>query len=200
MVVLQEAPLPVGGAAEGHVWLGDNPRVGVVAAGRNGYRVSPGPPSAVQAAFPVVVTGPSSFHLLAVWTKPKPGYSLGLWQELDAHREFLLAAPSVVLGDFNTNARWKHPRAVADHDRVVTRLETEFGLVSAYHAHHGVAQGAEAHPTHYFLWKEARPFHIDYCFVPKRWRVTGAEVGDYAAWRTLSDHRPLVVDVRVPTE
>jgi endonuclease/exonuclease/phosphatase family metal-dependent hydrolase len=194
-VVLQEAPLPAGGVAEGELWFGNNPRVGVVVAGFNGFRVTPGPESAVHAAYPVRVNGPASFHLLAVWTKHTTKYLEGLAAELDRHRGFLLARPAVVTGDFNSNTIWDKPKKPIDHTRLVQRLDEEFGLDSAYHRFHGVAHGQEPHPTYYFQWNEGKPFHIDYCFVPWAWGVAEVRVGEFAPWRALSDHRPLVVDL-----
>ena len=53
-----------------------------------------------------------------------------------------------------------------------------------------------ARASHYWLWKEANPFHIDYCFVPEAWvdLLTVVEVGSFADW-LQSDHRPLTVDI-----
>ena len=71
------------------------------------------------------------------------------------------------------------------------------GLVSAYHEFFGEAQGRETRPTCYLLWKKARPYHLDYCFVPKAWarRIRRVEVGSYEDWARHSDHRPLVVEL-----
>jgi endonuclease/exonuclease/phosphatase family metal-dependent hydrolase len=48
-----------------------------------------------------------------------------------------------------------------------------------------------------FSGAEDRPFHLDYCFVPRRWQLDRVLVGNYADWASLSDHRPVVVDVTV---
>src|SRR5690606_1092327 len=101
----------------------------------------------------------------------------------------------VLAGDFNSNAAWDRPNRPLDHSRIVNRLEADFGLVSAYHASTGCAYGGEVHATHYFRWQEDGPFHIDYCFVPREWRLSRVEVGGFEEWRELSDHRPLAVDV-----
>ena len=77
---------------------------------------------------------------------------------------------------------------------VSRRLHSE-GLVSAYHGDRPL--GRESDPTHYFQWRQDRPFHLDYCFVPRSWLLDRVHVGNYADWASLSDHRPVVVDVRV---
>jgi hypothetical protein len=92
-------------------------------------------------------------------------------------------------------ASWanNHAAAVADLHRL--------GLVSAYHVARGVAQGAEPEPTLY--WRDRRRdgpvYHIDYCFVPRRWtaRLAQVVVGGFDAWvgSGLSDHVPLIVEV-----
>ncbi len=82
---------------------------------------------------PVRISGPTSFHLLAIWTMPRPNYVGSLERSLDRYGDFLKAAPSVVAGDFNSHARFGARR----HNHLVDRLREEFGLVSAYHAFRG---------------------------------------------------------------
>jgi endonuclease/exonuclease/phosphatase family metal-dependent hydrolase len=77
----------------------------------------------------------------------------------------------------------------------VVRLLESHGLTSAYHTHHHEKQGAETLPTYYFYRHQDKPFHIDYVFVPKRWRVKSVEIGSFQDWGHLSDHVPVVVDV-----
>jgi endonuclease/exonuclease/phosphatase family metal-dependent hydrolase len=146
----------------------------------------------------VDITGPVPFRLLAVWTLAEHGYARSLAADLDTLAASGHEGPLVLAGDFNSNSIWDGPRRAFDHGRLVRRLENEFGLVSAYHARHQMAHGAERHATHFFLRDRDRPFHLDYCFVPREWvagirRVT---VRHHARWEALSDHRPLVVDWR----
>ncbi len=44
---------------------------------------------------------------------------------------------------------------------------SDAGLVSAHHEWNAETHGQEKTPTDYLLWKEDRPYHIDYCFVPR---------------------------------
>ena len=101
------------------------------------------------------------------------------------------------MGDLNSNVLWdsNHP-GDRNHSALVSLLQ-ELGLVSAYHSFHGEAHGEESKPTYYFQWKEQRPFHIDYCFIPEPWarNVRRVEIGGYEEWKEYSDHRPLLVEV-----
>jgi len=74
------------------------------------------------------------------------------------------------------------------------------GLVSAYHHFHGEEQGAESRPTLHMLKDRERPYHIDYCFVPKSWtaHIRSVDIGTYEGWIKYSDHCPLVVDLALP--
>src|ERR1035441_1156390 len=58
-------------------------------------------------------------------------------------------------------------------------------------------QVAETRPTYYFYRHQDKPFHIDYVFVPKSWRLKSVEVGSFREWGHLSDHVPVVVDVSI---
>jgi endonuclease/exonuclease/phosphatase family metal-dependent hydrolase len=42
-----------------------------------------------------------------------------------------------------------------------------------------------------------KPFHIDYCFLPKAWaeRISLVEVETFQEWEGHSDHRPLFVEI-----
>jgi len=77
----------------------------------------------------------------------------------------------------------------------------DFGLVSAYHAFHHVAHGYEAHATYRHQRNAAKPWHIDFCFVPAAWMssVTEVDVLDGDEWVARSDHLPLTVDIDFST-
>ncbi len=188
------------------VWVGRNPHKGLAVLGFRGHRVSLLPEHDPALAFiaPVRVEGPASFNLLAVWAqnasagltrKAEPG-PLNL--ALARYRDFLAAGPAAVAGDFNNNVFWDKPGWAMNHAGTVTRLEA-LGLVSAYHAARGEAQGAERRPTHYWRdrKKDGPTYHIDYIFVPRGWALRGLRVGNFAAGcgAGLSDHVPLVADI-----
>jgi endonuclease/exonuclease/phosphatase family metal-dependent hydrolase len=100
--------------------------------------------------------------------------------------------PTIVAGDFNASKSSPHLRNVA-------KLNGR-GLESAYHHFHGKRhEDQEEHPTSYWRWDPERPFHMDFVFVPREWRVEAVEVGtydDYLSRRRLSDHVPVVVTLQ----
>jgi hypothetical protein len=110
------------------------------------------------------------------------------------HRDWFTDTPVVAAGDFNSNVQWDANRPGRNHTEVVHLLEAH-GAISAYHAHHGEKQGAETQPTSYLYRHQDKPFHIDYIFVPKGWKLGSVEIGLFQEWGQLSDHVPVVVDV-----
>jgi len=145
---------------------------------------------------PVRVGGPVSFNLLAVWTWPAPSYVKAFLNGLSAYARLLGRGPTVVAGDFNGNPVFdvRKPRLkwwTAGFEQL-----HDAGLVSAYHTFNGVGFGAELHPTHHFLRKSERPFHIDFCFVPQAWaqRRLDVQVAHGPEWDLLSDHFPVIVE------
>jgi endonuclease/exonuclease/phosphatase family metal-dependent hydrolase len=136
----------------------------------------------------------------AIHSKEPGETSLGivgpLLRALDVYAEFCSAKPLVVAGDFNNHVRWDKPGKLNNHANVVARLD-EFGSVSAYHKFRGIAQGGENEPTFYHHKSLAKPYHIDYCFVPKSWAITDCAVGTAGEWLRLSDHMPIVVDAAI---
>lgn len=204
IAIVQECARPVGDDPR-CVWFGDNPRqgIGVVASGE--FRISPVKPRDVpRYTIPMNITGPVSFLLLAVWSQQDRPYRYvkGIIRAVDCYRDLIKAQPTVIVGDFNSNTIWDHKRPNDQNHSGLVRTLADLGLVSAYHHFYGEAHGAESRPTFYLLWEKRRPFHIDYCFIPKEWApfLQSVEVGTYRGWSRKSDHRPLVVDVAFPGE
>jgi endonuclease/exonuclease/phosphatase family metal-dependent hydrolase len=100
-------------------------------------------------------------------------------------------APVVAAGDFNSNVQWDANRPGRNHTEVV-RLFDSHGLISAYHAHHEEKQGAETRPTYYFYRHTDKPFHIDYVFVPKRWKLRVAVGRTHRVTRCPPVRHPLL--------
>jgi hypothetical protein len=192
VVVLTEAAQPPADMPD-VLWFGE---------GRFGVAIYAKPPFQVRRSrrrrpvpcvYPVTVTGPLSFTLFGVWTWPAPSYKAAFRNALDAYAG--VRGLRVFAGDFNGNVDFDRPRARTTWAQSFARLRAD-GLVSAYHGDRPF--GGEADPTHYFLWRQSRPFHLDYCFVPSTWPITRVSVGNYEDWARLSDHRPVVVDVQHP--
>jgi exonuclease III len=183
------------------VWFGENPRQGIAVAAANGFRLEALPPlkDVPEFVFPVRVTGPEAFTLLAVWSKggQKFRYVMGVVKAVQMYRTLFEASPTVLMGDLNSNAIWNAHHPVSLNHSSLIDLLSELGLVSSYHHFFGEPQGAETRPTCYLLWDKNRPYHIDYCFIPRTWaaHIKSVEVGSYDEWKQHSDHRPLLVEI-----
>ncbi len=193
LVALQECGRPAAEDAS-VIWRGTDPHQGAAV-------VSTSPalpieaieiPSLHPTVVPVVVQAPQPFVFVGVWTHPP--FDEVAWEAMTACVALADGMPVVAAGDFNVSPGVVGMKKAAP--LFLQRMHDELGLVSAYHHAHDEAFGAETHATHYFQWKEAKPFHLDYCFVPEAWLggLASVEVGSFADW-TQSDHRPLTVEV-----
>lgn len=203
IAVLQEAPRTSPRRPDLLYWSGLKARKGVLVTARAPFTVTPlalhVPENPTPSAYACQVDGPVSFTLLAVWSRrePYPYYKGGVLQALNALKK--LPPPYVVMGDFNGNVIWDRPNARHKHAAVVARLESEFGLASAYHHFFAEEQGRETRPTLYWMWQRHKAYHIDYCFLPTSWLhgVSLVRVASFEQLKGLSDHRPLIVRVRI---
>ena len=203
IAVIQECARPDPMPLDGRVaWFGTNPRQGVGVVANSPYKVTRGPTDTTfdHTAFPAIVSGPVSFNVLAIWALPRPSYVRAILRALETYADFLRAAPSLVIGDFNCFAEWKGKAPSKDHVELARRLRDEFALVSAYHSAPGFNVSEAETPTYFFRWKENRPFHIDYCFVPAAWRssIKSVDVRPFNEAKWQSDHRPVVVELELP--
>lgn len=183
------------------MWFGDNVRQGIAVLASPSYTLTrlPALPDVPKFVFPVLVSGPRTFLLMVVWSKGSQAfpYVEGVVRAVRMYRSEIESKTTVLVGDLNSNVIWdhEHPRDL-NHSALVSLL-AELGLVSAYHSYFDEAQGQETRATYFFHWKQERAFHIDYCFIPNTWaaHVERVEVGSYESWKTLSDHRPLLVEL-----
>jgi exodeoxyribonuclease III len=183
------------------LWFGANPNKGLAVFCRKEFTVQMVGKPFGKWVVPVRVRGAAHFNLLAVWacpvgTKRADNYIGEVHRCLVEHRGWFTGTPVVAAGDLNSNIQWDKNHPGRNHTEVV-RLFEGHGLISAYHTHHGEIQGAETRPTYYFYRHQDKPFHIDYVFVPKGWRLKSVEVGSFREWRHLSDHVPVVVNVSI---
>lgn len=183
------------------LWFGDNPRQGIAVQSSNGYRIRAltAKTRVPRFVIPIQVTGPESFILFAIWTKDKQRYRYvtAAIKGLQKYRSLFADSPVVVMGDLNTNLIWDSHHPEGENHSALMQMMDHLGLISSYHQFFGEAQGSESRPTHYLLWKRERPYHIDYCFIPRTWaaRILRVEVGTYEEWQRYSDHRPLLVEL-----
>ncbi|MDE0104396.1 MAG: hypothetical protein OXN89_18645 [Bryobacterales bacterium] len=195
------------GESRSVIWRGTNPDLGVAVISKEGapqikfVKISFLHPTIV----PVIVDAPEPFVFVGVWTHPEPSYAKVAWEAMSACARAAdkLQLPMVAAGDFNI---WPGLKKKADKNASLEFLkcvESKLGLLSAYHHHYNRKAGEERHATHYFQFKKARVFHLDYCFVPKDWRkkLITWEVGPFMKWckPKHSDHCPMTVEIRGST-
>jgi endonuclease/exonuclease/phosphatase family metal-dependent hydrolase len=200
VAVLQECARPQT-ESETLLWFGDNPRQGLAVVARGAYRLRRvrRARSVPKYVMPVEVLGPRSFLLFAVWTKTgqEHCYVEAAVRAVYLYRNLIASGPTVLMGDVNSNVIWDHQHPVDRcHTALVNQL-SDLGLTSAYHAFFDEAHGKETRTTYYFHWKETKPYHLDYCFIPKDWvpALRKVCVEPYEPWKAHSDHRPLTVDI-----
>lgn len=182
-----------------YLWDGltKNKGIGVFAA--TGVLLTPVPldTKPLELFLPCLVN--DEWPLLATWTRqansPNFGYIGQLWKFLQAHREFLRHPYGLLIGDLNSNTQWDEWDRWWNHSDVVREL-ADLGLTSCYHQHFQEAQGAETRPTFFLHRNQLKPYHIDYAFAGSGWTVRRVEVGDADTWLSVSDHMPLVFDLR----
>jgi endonuclease/exonuclease/phosphatase family metal-dependent hydrolase len=138
------------------------------------------------------------FQVMAVWTsvsaKRTQDYRQ-LHEALYHHDGWIRQMPTIVLGDFNQSARYK-----GDGWSTLQTLLGGLGLESAYHRYCEEDFGEETKPTHYHKHRQDKGFHLDYCFLPESWLtyIEQVSVETYDDWKGISDHVPLIVDLKFP--
>ena len=200
IAVIQECARPAN-ETDQCLWFGDNRHQGIAVFANGPYRIRalPAVAEVPRYAIPVEVIGPTNFLLIAVWSKGRQDspYVEAVVRAVEMYRDLFSQHRTVLMGDLNSNAIWDSSHAAGlNHSALVKQLSM-LGLVSSYHFFHREAHGEEKQPTYYFQWKEQRPYHIDYCFIPEEWapNVQRVEIGSYEAWKDHSDHRPLLVQL-----
>lgn len=184
------------------LWHGDNRHKGLAVLSFGAWQLEAEAQrdSTIQYVLPARVNGPWQFNLMGVWTKTSPirgqSYRGQVAAALRAYQDWLGGGPSMLVGDWNSNAVAGEALDGYSHSSVMAEL-SDLGLVSAYHVHRKERPGYEWHSTWYNHKWEHRGFHIDYCFIPKAWsrRLRKVSVGKLSDWRDHSDHVPLTVDL-----
>ena len=190
IAVIQESPKPLKKLADYQLWHGTNLHQGLLVLSFNGWQLEKAPPLRRYPEFflPIRVTRRNQqFNLLAAWVKAGTKYPLycsTILEGLRIYDKFIRLFPTVLAGDLNT-------------DECKDEI-SKLGLISAYHHFHKAEIGDEKHFTFHLTYNEKKPYHYDYCYVPKEWRrrIESVKVGGYAKWRSYSDHFPIVVDIK----
>jgi endonuclease/exonuclease/phosphatase family metal-dependent hydrolase len=133
-----------------------------------------------------------NFNLLGVWSQPP--YIRSVYNGLDYFQDFLQETACIILGDFNATYKFEPPKVkettITFNKLVDKQIFERLKLVSCYHEYSGEAYGRETLYTYFHM--DAKPYHIDFCFVPKHWRVERVQVESY---RLNKDHYAVIVDI-----
>lgn len=149
---------------------------------------------------PIKVTGHININLIAIWAmnhqERRLSYIGQVYRAVEKYRDFIRQADTILIGDFNSNKQWDKTPRIGNHSVVVETLTNE-GLVSVYHEYFNEEQGKETRPTLFMSRKPASVYHVDYCFLPGKWRgnISNVSVGSYEEWGRLSDHSPLFIEL-----
>ena len=179
------------------LWFGDNPRQGIAVVANGSYRIRAlaAVADVPRYAIRIEVTGPINFILIAIWSKAdqETPYVEAVIRAVELYRNLFTEYPTVLAGDLNSNSIWDAQHTAGQSHTALVEILFQLGLVSSYHYFHREEHSKEKLPTYYFQWKEQRPFHIDYCFIPAKWapHLRLVEVGSYSDRKESSDHRPL---------
>lgn len=184
------------------IWYGDNPHKGVAVMSFNEAHVKRSdlhhPEYRYILPLHLEALG-QEIHLFCIWAMPHPterkkDYVGQVWGAIQHYSE-LLDSPSILVGDFNSNAIWDTKRKQGNHSHVVDFLSKK-KIHSLYHEQTGCAHGQEKDPTLYLLKNAAKPYHMDYCFVSESLYTeqTRISIGSREEWISLSDHMPVVVE------
>lgn len=111
---------------------------------------------------------------------------------VDRHSGFLSSAPSLLMGDFNSNTAWDKEHSGRNHSLLVNKLQV-LGLQSVYHQGERVAHGAESTATYFHTKKLHFGHHIDYAFIGGA--SASLRIGRDEDWLQYSDHMPLILDI-----
>ncbi len=183
------------------IWIGDNPNKGVGILSFNDYhiQISKNYVQTFKYIIPIAVTGAKQFTLFAIWampntTKRAKSYVGQIWGAVHYYKSYF-KSNTILIGDWNSNARWDNERRSGNHSDVVAFLN-KYRIKSIYHTLKEEQHGKEAEPTLYLLKKTEKPFHLDYCFASENMITskTTITVGTLKEWIKISDHMPLIID------
>lgn len=133
------------------------------------------------------------FTLVGVWACDP--YCAMFYDYLQQIKEYI-TKDTIFIGDFNSNIKFdKAQKKSGKTWSSCLSIAREKGLVDIYNSIKGEDEGKETTPT-FFLYRHLdRPDHIDHCLANPD-MIKSMKILVKAEWLSLSDHLPLVVDVK----
>jgi hypothetical protein len=152
-------------------------------------------------------TDSTGIGVLGIWAWQPKGSTYGaqVTNTVTAYSDWLCDTPSIVAGDFNLIPSRSEDTKSDVLRELVVHLDG-LGYKSAYHHFFAEEYGSETRPTYFHHFKEAAPFHIDFCYIHKSLlpQIKSVEVGTYDGWVARvgdvaghSDHVPMIVDLDI---
>lgn len=176
--------------AHHHLWMGKNKNIGLGAFAMRNNKIRPIQLNAhyLNYMMPFLCNGRL---FLGIWSHGN--YVEDLVVYFSIHKLFLMQKP-IVIGDFNSNAKWDRKHSNRSHSVMNSQLENA-GLISVYHYLTGEKHGEERMNT-YYQWRHYnRGYHIDYAYAPQD-EIKSCRIGDYDTWGDISDHMPIVIEIQ----
>ena len=189
--------------AGNYLWIGDTKNKGIGVFAKNNLLLKKLDWSNTYKDHSVKYFLPFSINneidFLAIWThqnnSPNFGYIGQLWKYLQINKDKI--GNAILIGDFNSNKIWDEWDRWWNHSDVVEEL-SQLGIESLYHKYTKEEQGKETQPTFYLHRKIDKPYHIDYCFAPKKFadKLIKFDIGKYESWKESSDHNPIIIEFK----
>ena len=183
------------------IWHGKNPNKGLAAISFNDVQIKTQKDynKEFEYVIPIALKHQGSkINLFNIWAMPhhstrSKDYVGQVWGAINFYKS-KLNKPSLLIGDFNSNAIWDKKRKEGNHNDVVQYLAKR-KIDSLYHLRTKQAHGSEKEPTLYLLKNNKKPYHLDYCFASSELinSKTTLVVGRHDDWIKLSDHMPLII-------
>ena len=187
-----------------HLWYGENRNKGIGIFSYSDYEIELDPDydSTFRYIIPIVVKGPISFNLLAVWAMNdsvdvRKRYIGQVWLAINYYKKFL-EEPLIIIGDFNWNTIWDSKPSYPLYGNLtdVIKILKDDEIKSVYHSFYGEELGKETKPTLFMHHNKNKPYHVDYCFASKHFKPKNVKIGEYDDWTKKSDHMPLMITFR----
>ncbi len=188
-------------------WTGRNPHKGLAIFAKPdlGGHVAGEWDPAREWFLPIRLDFGRQIDIIGVWAMNHRGSESGPKRErtqraLEYYEPLLAEGRTIIVGDFNANARWDTPGH--PEFRALVAWLAQLGYSSVYHSLTREEHGKETGASLYWQHHRDQPYLVDHAFVPTAWlpSVTAFELGNPDDWLLWSDHVPVVFELRLPPD